>query len=588
MGETIVKRTRLRRGYLQAALAIVLLASMGLGGCAILRRRVRAASALAAEDVATAFIGDLSASASASGRLLPQNETQLTIARAGRIEKVYVQVGDTVDAGQALIELESDDLLRAVQTAEQNLRIQEANLASLVRAPDPEDLAAARAAIESARAHLDDLLAGPTDQELAQAQASLDTAQARLEDLVAGPSADELAQARAALDGAKASLQAAVARYEALDDQLIVAQSEIDNAQEAIRRARDAYDQLIWNSRDRLVAESWGPYSPQAAALRRAEVNYEVAVANKKLTEINANDASVQSAKAQVAQAEAALAALTDERTAQIAALEAQVAQARANLTALTDENDVQIAAARTQLAQAQASLSRLLEGPSEAQLAIAKAQVEQARIALEEATDNLEAATLVAPFAGTVTALYVTDGEYASGPAVELVDTSSLRIVLNVDEVDIGAIRVGQSSSVSLETWPDRDLQAEVVSIAPQAQNRGGIVTYEVRLSFDREDLPVRTGMTANADLTTAQREGVLLVPNRAIIADRQANRYYVSKIVDGETVKTEVTIGLRDDAFTEITSGLGAGDQVFTGTIETGLDFRSGPPGARELGRQ
>jgi len=113
--------------------------------------------------------------------------------------------------------------------------------------------------------------------------------------------------------------------------------------------------------------------------------------------------------------------------------------------------------------------------------------------------------------------------------------------------------------------------------------------VTYEVRLSFDPEDLPVLTGMTANADLTTAQREGVLLVPNRAITADREAGRYYVNKIVDGEIVKTEVTIGLRDDALTEITSGLSAGDQVFTGTIEAGLDFRSGPPaGARELGSQ
>ena len=589
MGETTVKhRSRVKRPR-RAALAIVLLLGVALGGCASVRQRIQGASGRAADDVATAFIGDLSATASASGRLLPQNETQLAVARAGRVRQVHVEVGDTVAVGQALLELESDDLLRAVQTARENLLIQEANLASLLREPDAPDLAAARAAVESAQAQLDDLRSGPSDAELAQARAAVDTAQLRLDDLRSGPSSDELAQARSALDSARAALQAAVARREALQDQLVVAQSEIGSALEAIGRARDAYNQLIWHSRDPLVAESWGPYSPQGSALRRAEIIYEAALANKTLVEINANDAPVRAAEAQVAQAEAALAALTGERTAQIASLEAQLAQAKANMAGLTDSKDVQIAAARMQLAQADASLARLLDGPSEAQVAIARAQVEQAQIALEEAIDNLDAATLVAPFAGTVTALRVAEGEIASGLVVEMVDTDSLRVVLNVDEIDIGAIHVGQPSSVSLETWPDRYLQAEVASIAPKAQNRGGIVTYEVQLTFDPGDLPVLIGMTANADLTTDQRRDVLLVPNRAIIADRQSGRYYVNRVIDDELVQTEVTIGLRDDAFTEITSGLQPGDQVHTGRIEVEFDFRSGPPRvARESGSQ
>ena len=584
-----MKRTIVKTRALQFTLALMLLASVGLAGCANLRQRAQAAGKVNTENVATAFIGDLSASASASGQLLPQRETELALSRPGRVDHVYVDLGDVVDQGQVLLKLDTGDLERVQQTAEQGLRIQEANLASLTKATNAEDLAAARAAVESAQAQLDDLLAGPTDEELAQATASLDTAQIRLDDLVAGPTADEMAQARTALDSAKAALQAAKARYDALDDQLVVAQSDIDSAEQAIARARDAYDQVIWNSTDPMVAESWGPYTPQAAAVRRAEVSRDVAVANKTLTEINANDASVRAAEAQVAQAEAALAALTDEQTAQVAAYRAQVAQAKANLAKLTDRNDVATASARAQLAQAQANLARLIEGSSEAQLATAQAQVEQARIALQEATDNLQAATLVAPFAGTVTALYTAEGEYASGPVVELVDTTSLRVVLDVDEVDIGSIRIGEPSVVWLESWPDRNLTAEVVSIAPKAESKGGIVTYEVQLSFDPQDLPVLMGMTANADLTTAQHKGVLLVPNRAITVDRAAGSYYVNKVVDGQLVQTEVTIGLRDDSFTEIKSGLNEGDQVYIGTIETGLDFRSGPPsGARELHSQ
>lgn len=588
MGEAIVRRTRVGP-RLSITLALVVLVSLTLGGCASVRERIRGSSETTAGDIATVFVGDLSATASASGRLLPQRETRLAITRAGRVRRIAVKVGDTVEAGQALVELESDELLRGVQTARENLRIQEANLASLLKEPEPQDLAAARAAVESAQAQLDDLRAGPSEAELAQARAAVDAAQTRLDDLRAGPTADELAQAQVALDSAKAALQAAKVRREALDDQLVVAQSDINSALEAIGRARDAYNQLVWNSRDPMVAESWGPYSPQGAALRRAEVSYEAALANKTLTEISANDASVLAAEAQVAQAEAALAALSDAHIAQDAALEAQLAQAEASLAALSDPNEVQLAAARVQLAQANANLAGLLDGPSEPQVTIARAQVEQAQVALEDAVDNLESATLVAPFAGTVTALYVAEGEVASGPAVELVDTGSLRVVLNVDEVDIGSVHVGQSSVVSLETWPDRELQAQVASIAPKAQSSGGIVTYEVQLAFDRQDLPVLTGMTANADLTTAQRKNVVLVPNRAITADRESGRYYVNQIVSGEMVRTEVTIGLRDDAFTEITGGLQPGDQVFTGTIEAELDFRSGPPpGARELRSQ
>jgi HlyD family secretion protein len=574
-----VKAKKRKRRILWTISATVVIAVVVLVGCGLARRRAQEA-APSADDMVTAFVGDLAASASASGQLLPHRESRLALGGSGRVEHVYVGVGDRVQSGDALVLIETGDLQRAVQSAEQSLAIQEASLAELLSPPDPQDVAAAEAAVINAQAQLDDLLAGPSIQEQAQTQAVLDSAQAQLDDLLAGPSQDELAQARAALVSARASLQAAQARYEALDDQLVVAQNDIHSAQLAVDRARDMYDQLVWYSPDRLVAESWGPYSPQAAAKRNAQINYDVAVANYALAEININDAAVRSALAQVAQAENALATLTEERTVQIASAEAQVARAKASLATLTEEKTVQIATARAQLVQAEASLTRLLDGASEEQLAIAAAQVEQARITLQEAQDNLQAATLTAPFAGTITAVHVAAGEYASGLAVELVDTDSLRVVLNVDEVDIGTIQVGQPTVVTLETWPERDLAGEVVSIAPKAKSLGGIVSYEVQLSLDTADLPVLTGMTANADLITAQRENVLLVPNRAIIADRQENRYYVNRIEGEEIVKVEVSIGLRDSTYTEITGGLERGDPVFIGTVDEGLGFGQGPP--------
>jgi HlyD family secretion protein len=559
-------------------ISLVVIAVLGLGGCAIARRRARIIGEPESGDIVTVFVGDLSASASASGRLQPKQEAQLALGIAGTVERVYVEVGDTVKAGDVLVQIETDNLQRAVESAKQNLAISEATLAELRAAPDAEDLAAAQAAVANAQAQLDDLLAGPSDKELAQAQAALTTAQANLDDLLAGPSDEELAQARTALASAKASLAAAKARYEALDDQLVIAQNNIDNAQLAIDRARDMYNLLVWNNWK--AADSWAPYSPQAAALKTARIGYDVAVANYQLTEIDVNDAAVRSAEAQVTQAEARLASLTEEKTVQIAAAEAQVAQAQASLSALTEEKTAQIAAVRAQLAQAQAALARLLDGPSEEQLLIAEAQVEQARIALEEAENNLESASLLAPFDGTVTAVHVAAGELASGLAVELADMENLEVLLAVDEIDVGAVHIGQPTIVTLETWPDIELHGEVVSIAPKSTTILGIVTFWVHLSLDTGDLPVLSGMTANADLVTARRENVLLVSNRAIIADRDANKYYVNKVQGEEIVKTEIVIGLRDNSYTEVLSGLNEGDQVHIGAVNEGLDFMEGPP--------
>ncbi|MBN1579142.1 MAG: efflux RND transporter periplasmic adaptor subunit [Anaerolineae bacterium] len=578
------KKSRKRKRSWWIVLSTIAVVAVVLGGCAVARQRARAANALQSGDVVAAFIGDLSSSASASGQLLPKQEARLALGMAGKVENVYVRAGDQVQAGDVLVQLETGNLQRAVESAEQTLAINTANLAELLQGAKPQDVAAAQASVDNAQAQLDDLLAGPSEEELAQAQAALDSAQAQLDDLLAGPSQEELAQAQAALNSAKAALETAQARYAALDDQLVIAQNDIHTAQLGMDHARDMYNLLVWN--DWKAADSWAPYSPQGAAVKNAQINYDAAVANYTLTEININDSAVRSAETQVAQANATLAALTKDKTAQIAAAEAQVARAQANLFALTEDKPVQIAAARAQLAQAKSNLAKLSEGASEEQIAIAKAQVEQARISLQDAQDNLAEATLLAPFAGTVATVYVSVGEQASGLAVDLINTNSLQVVLNVDEIDVGTIEVGQPTVVTLETWPDLELPGEVVSIAPNAQNIGGIVSYEVRLSLNAGELPILTGMTANADLITAQRKNVLLVPNRAIIADREAGKYYVNQVRGEEITKIEVTIGLRDSTYTEITSGLEESDQVYIGTIDEGFDFRNGPPeGVQEL---
>jgi multidrug efflux pump subunit AcrA (membrane-fusion protein) len=536
--------------------------------------------------IVTAFLGDLSSSISASGEVLAQQRVELSWALSGRIDHVLVDAGDQVQAGDVLARLEADQLERSVRAAEQALKIQEANLAALQRPPGELEVAAAQAAVASAKAQLDDLLAGPSQEDLAQAQAALASAVARLDDLVAGPTKEELSEAESAVASALTLARAAEKRYSVAEGQLVGAQNDIDNARNAVERARWAYDALVLN--DWKVKVSWGPYSPQAAALKQAEIDAQVAVARYNLAKVDVNDSEVLSAQAQLAQAQANLAALTREKTVDIAAARAQVAQTKASVAALTKERTVEIAAARAQLAQAEARLSSLMRGADEEKTAIARAQVERARISLSKARRNLDRATLAAPFDGLVTEVFCREGEWASGIAVELANLSSVEVVLDLDEVDLGAIAVGQPALVTLEPWPDQQLTGEVTFISPRASDKGGIVIYEVHVSLPASDLSARPGMTANAEVTTAALRGILLVPNRAIVSDRQAGRYYVNRIEGNAQQRVEVSIGLRDSSYTQITDGLEPGDPVSIAQAQQSWGAMERPPsGMRDLMR-
>jgi HlyD family secretion protein len=160
----------------------------------------------------------------------------------------------------------------------------------------------------------------------------------------------------------------------------------------------------------------------------------------------------------------------------------------------------------------------------------------------------------------------------------------------LAVDELDIGALREGQTAVITLDSFPDTPVNGTVRQIAPNATNTAGsdLVTYEVRLALAEEDtavLPIRLGMTANAQLLTAEKEEVLLVPNRAIRADRQQGRFFVTRVLSQDPLTTEeveVTLGLRDNQNTEIISGISAGDNLLIGSAIPTVNF--GPGGGNE----
>lgn len=473
-------------------------------------------------EIVTAFIGDLTASATATGAIAAQRTASLAITQPGRVTEVYVQIGDSVAAADPLVQLDTAELELSLASAEQALRLQEANLAALQEPADEADIAAATANVATAQANLDNLLAGPSPEQLAVYSATLAISEA--------------------------SLYSASAQYQSAAN--TVSDAQIQQAEAAVLQAQISYDRAQELNADTPNEQTHEAMIAAAQTLANAQTQLD----NLLNTDTSAAQGSLAAANARLQGSEADYISNTSGASA------------------------AQIAAAEAQVAQAQASLDDLLAGPTVEEIQIADAQVEQARLSLADAQEALANGTLTAPFAGVVTAVNVNVGEYASGIAVELMDTSALEVVVPMDEVDIGVIEVGQKATITLETWPDVEIESEVALVAPGAAANSSLVTYDVHLRLGQTDLPVRVGMTANVQLVTAQRTDVLLLPNQAIQVDRENGTYSVNRVNGDTTESVEVTIGLRDGQNTQITGGLEAGDEVLIGNDLPTLEFGPG----------
>jgi HlyD family secretion protein len=541
------KRRKSKKWWWIGGIVLVLIVGAVLG-LRQLRQNFEAQIAAAQTgDIVTAFTGDLSASATASGQLTAERDAQLALGTSGTVAEIFVTVGDEVAAGDALLRLDTTALERNVQSAEQALIIQEANLETLMAPPSNADIASAEASVASAQASLDDLLAGPSADEIAAAEADVRAANA------------DIAAAQARVGTAVGSTS---------ESAIQAAEIELELAQAAATSAAEQHSTILVTDNEFLSEEQLADLE-LSARTAAVQANANLAAAQEALDQLlNGDPYAITGAQAGVASA----------------AAQRDAAQARLDQL-LAGASSAQIASAESSLAQAQASLANVQRGQSESQIANAEIQVEQARISLQRAQNALAEATLVAPFAGTVTAVHVHIGEQANGILVELVETDKLEVVLDVDEVDIGQITIGQEAIITRETWPNEEIMGQVTAIAPQATNGNALVTYEVFVGLRSTDLPVRVGMTANANLVTANREGVLLLPNAAINADREAGTYSVNLVernAEGviSTTEVEVTIGLRDGRYTQITDGLNESDEVMIGNVLPVFQFGNDEP--------
>jgi multidrug efflux pump subunit AcrA (membrane-fusion protein) len=139
--------------------------------------------------------------------------------------------------------------------------------------------------------------------------------------------------------------------------------------------------------------------------------------------------------------------------------------------------------------------------------------------------------------------------------------------VEVNVPEVDIAKIAVGNSAKITLDAYGDEvEFTAHVSKYDPAEKIVDGVPTYKTTLLFDKEDARIRSGMTANITIETSKKENVIAIPGRAIIT-KEGKKYVRVLQDDGTQKEVLVVTGLRGSAgLVEIVSGLKENDRIET----------------------
>ena len=240
------------------------------------------------------------------------------------------------------------------------------------------------------------------------------------------------------------------------------------------------------------------------------------------------------------------------------------------------------------------------------AQYDVAVAELEQARAVLETAALDLSHTDIFSPVDGTVLTREVDVGQTVSArmetPILFTIahDLREMEAHLDVNEADIGRIALGQPATFYVNAYPNLRFDAEVVGIRSSPKVTQNVVTYDVIIGVDNNDLRLKPGMTANATIIVAEARDVVIIPNAAlrfrpklpvngngnkgrpgevsVLKDTGPGSGVVYVLVKKGRVRlVRVETGVSDDSFTEMVKGdLKAGDLVAVGLATNSKSLR------------
>jgi HlyD family secretion protein len=207
--------------------------------------------------------------------------------------------------------------------------------------------------------------------------------------------------------------------------------------------------------------------------------------------------------------------------------------------------------------------------------VAVNRAEVARARAALDRALNDLRNSTIVSPMDGLILSRDVEVGDAVSsilvmGSQATLVmtlgDVSSVYVLGKVDEADIGKVYLGQRARIVVESFKDKKFEGKVTKISPLGVIKDNVTTFEVRVSIQNPTGELKANMSANAEVILDEKKGVLLVPESAVVYDKE--RKPSLEVSDPREKsgkrKVAVKLGITNGVKAEVVEGVKEGEKV------------------------
>ena len=203
-----------------------------------------------------------------------------------------------------------------------------------------------------------------------------------------------------------------------------------------------------------------------------------------------------------------------------------------------------------------------------------ASESLRSAEISMQNLQDAMNNYTITAPISGTIIEkdAKVGDAVKAGDTLCIVYDLSYLEMSINVDELQISSISVGQQVQITADAVPDKTYVGTVTRVSMKGASNGGTTTYPVTIRIDDTD-GLRPGMNANAEIVVAEAKNALVVPNAAVVrgsyvlvtkdSPSAANADTAMEAPEG-FVYVPVKTGVSDDDYTQIVSGIQEGDTI------------------------
>lgn len=524
---------------LRARLILPLVAILALTGFFFLRSRPVSVRTARAEP------GDVVQVVYATGSVRPDTETRVAAEAAGRVVALLVDEGDSVQAGQVVARLDDTAARIRLREIEGRLATSRARLTQMEAPTDPFDVRRVAAQARGA------------EQKLRGASDRVRAASSRVDTVSETARATELAveSALARVRALKNSAQAAQSEIEAARQRLDAARSEVQQARANLDAARDMMDRrrkLLQDGAvaERLVTEARTSMEGADAGLRAAQSRAQAA--EQGVVTARANAEAAQS------QVEDALAGVETAR-AQAAAARAQVAETRNAIPELEREVD-----ARRQELEAQRSvLGQARRGARSVEVDVLRTEVQTQLSAVAQAREDLAKFTVRSPVTGRVTDRPVDIGDFlpAGGRLFTVASEQRLYVQADVDEADIGLVRLGATAHFQVDSQPGRSYDGRVSRIGREADP--STKTYPVEVRELRDTSGLRLGMTTDVNIEGRTLRDALLVPTAALQTDQDKTVVWVVGR-EQRVRRRPVRIKAKDNRTVQILEGLRPGEQV------------------------